>query len=180
MIRSIALVLALLTVPALAEPITVSGISFPDSVGSFSRGSVQDFEKTHPGLGQAIAYAAGLLRANIYVYDLQRSSIPDSPDSEAIKAQFEQAKSEVYRARQQGAWHKVDLKRSFTLPESGAPRFICALFTLVNKQDVALDSTLCVTGARNKFVKFRVTGPPGDQEAPHFIEAFATLLSPGA
>jgi hypothetical protein len=180
MIRIVALVLLLLTAPSRAEPITVSGIRFPDGVGSFARGSVQDFEKSHPGLGQSIAYAAGPLRANIYVYDLRRSSIPDSPASEIIKTQFEQAKGDVFRARQQGAWQKVQLKRSFNLPESGTPRFICALFTLVNKQDVTLDSTLCVAGARNKFVKFRVTGPPGDPEPPRFIEAFAALLWPGA
>jgi hypothetical protein len=182
MIRSVALVFALLAqmAPVLAEPISVSGIPFPDGVGSFSRGSVQDYEKTHPGLGQSIAYAAGPLRANIYVYDLRRSSIPDSPESEIITTQFEQAKGDIYRARQQGAWQKVELKRSFNLPESGPPRFICALFTLVNKQDITLDSTLCVAGARNKFVKFRVTGPPGDPEPPSFIEAFAALLWPGA
>lgn len=180
MIRLIALVLALLTVPARAEPVTVSGIRFPDDVGSLSRGSVQDYEKTNPGLGQSIAYAAGLLRANVYVYDLQRRSIPDNPASEIVKAQFEQAKADIYRARRQGAWQTVELKRSFNLPESGTPRFICALFTLVNKQDVTLDSTLCVAGAHNKFVKLRVTGPPGDPDAPRFIEAFAALLRPGA
>lgn len=180
MIRLAALVLMVLTIPVMGETITVSGLPFPGGVGSFVRGVVQDFEKTRPGLGQSISYAGEPSRANIYVYDLRRSTVPDGSASEAVTAQFEQAKSDIYRARQQGAWQKVELKRSFSLPVGGMPRFTCALFGLVNRQNITLDSTLCVTGSKNKFVKFRVTGPPGHTEPLRFIEAFGPLLWPGA
>jgi hypothetical protein len=115
--RLAALVLALLTVPASAEPQTYSGIAFPDRVAEFVRGKVDDFEPAHPGLGQSIAYDRGAWHANVYVYDLRRGRIPDDPASEVVKAEFAQAKSDVFRARQKGGWAKVDLLRSFNLPE---------------------------------------------------------------
>ena len=180
-VRLAALALFLLPVVAITEQLTVSGLAFPDSVGGFIRGQVQDYEKSHPGFGQSIAYARGPWRADVYVYDLRRSSIPDDPASDAIRQEFEQAKADVFQARQRGAWQSAELDRTFTLPERGPPRFSCASFTLVSKANVEVDSTLCVTAARNKFVKFRVTGPVrGAAEPVQFIEAWAPLLSPGA
>lgn len=180
-IRLVALALFLLPAAVIAEPITVAGLSFPDSVGGFMRGPVQDYEKTHPGFGQSVAYGQGPWRADVYVYDLRRSSIPDDPASDAIRQEFEQAKGDVFKARQRGAWQRAELDRTFTLPERGPPRFTCASFTLVSKANVAVDSTLCVTASKNKFVKFRVTGPVrGAAEPVQFIEAWAPLLAPGA
>jgi hypothetical protein len=180
-IRLVAFALFLLPVAAIAQQLTVSGLTFPDSVSGFARGPVQDYEKTHPGLGQSVAYERGPWRADVYVYDLRRSSIPDDPHSEAIRQQLLQAKLDVYRAQQRGAWQKAELYRSFTLPEHGVQRFSCASFTLVSPVNVEVDSTLCVTGSKNKFVKFRVTGPHrGAAEPMQFIEAFGPLLWPGA
>jgi hypothetical protein len=180
-IRLAALALFLLPAAVLAEQLTMSGLAFPDSISGFTRGQVQDYEKTHPGFGQSVAYGQGPWRADVYVYDLRRSSIPDDPASEAVTQEFEQAKNDVFRARQRGAWQRAELDRTFTLPERGPPRFTCASFTLVSKANVEVDSTLCVTASKNKFVKFRVTGPQrGAAEPAQFIEAWAPLLSPGA
>ena len=72
-----AFVLLFWIVPATAEQLTLSGLSFPDDVAGFTRAEVQDYETAHPGLGQSVAYAQGPWRAHVYIYDLARAAIPD-------------------------------------------------------------------------------------------------------
>jgi hypothetical protein len=69
------------------------------------------------------------------------------------------------------------------MPARGTPRFLCASFTFGDAPEPQYDSTLCVTAAKGKFVKFRVTGPRvagSANEAIRFIEAWGRLLRPGA
>jgi len=182
MIRIAALVLLLVSGPAAAEPLTVSGFAFPDRVGDFARAAMQDYEKKQPGLGQGVAYTRGPWLANVYVYDMRRASIPDDPASDVLKSQFAQAQDDIFTSRRQGRWLAVELKRTFMYPESGTPRLNCADFKLRTRENADVDSTLCVGGAKNKFLKFRVTGPAGADggETLRFIETLETQLRPGA
>jgi hypothetical protein len=181
MIRAAAFALLLLVVPAAAEPLTVSGFAFPDRVGDFTRAATHDYEKTQPGLGQGVAYTSGPWLANIYVYDMRRTSIPDDPASDVLKSQFAQAQDDIFTSLRYGRWVKATLRRTFAFPESGTPRFNCADFTLLTRENTEVYSLLCVGAAKNKFVKFRVTGPQGGGgEALRFIETLDPQLRPGA
>jgi hypothetical protein len=182
MIRLTVLALLAFVVSAAAEPLTLSGFAFPDRVGAFVRAAVQDYEKKQPGLGQGIAYTSGPWLANVYVYDMRRTSIPDDPASDVLKSQFAQAQDDIFTSRRQGRWLTVELKRTFMYPESGTPRLNCADFKLRTRENADVDSLLCVGAARNKFMKFRVTGPAGasDGEALRFIETLEQALRPGA
>lgn len=182
-IRLAALASFLLSCAASAEPLTVSGLTFPDSIAEFARGPSRNYEKDNPGLGYSVGYRRGSWTATVYVYDQRRASIPDDLQSDIIKAEFAAAKRDILDGARRGVWRKAELLRDFNLPTAGRPRFTCASFTIVNKEGVELDSTLCVAAARNKFVKFRVTGPRQgtDRAEPlRFIEAWSRLLWPQA
>lgn len=181
-IRIAALALLALTTAALAEPVTVSGIVFPDRIGEFARGPGRDYEKTDPGLGYSFVYRREPWTATVFVYDQRRTAIPDGPSSDVVKSEFEQAKRDVVDSVRAGAWRKADIIRDFTLPERGKPRFACATLSLVDQLNVVRDSTLCLTAAKGKFVKFRVTGSRGDDTAGvmQFIQGWIGVLWPGA
>jgi hypothetical protein len=53
---------------------------------------------------------------------------------------------------------------------------------MINRENLARDSILCVTSSNGKFVKFRITGARGADAAEplRFIEAWSALLWPGA
>jgi hypothetical protein len=182
MIRAAALALLFFVVPAAAEPLTVSGFTFPDRVGDFTRAATIDYEKTQPGLGHGVAYTSGRWLANIYVYDMRRKSIPDDPATDVLKSQFAQAQDDISSSQRQGRWLKVEFKRTFMYPENGTPRFNCADLKLRTRENTDVDSLLCVGAARNKFLKFRLTGPQdtGDGKALRFIETLEPLLRAGA
>ena len=181
-IRTAVLALLALTAAASAEPVTIAGIVFPDRVGEFTRGAGRDYEKTSPGLGYSFPYRQEPWTATVYVYDRRRTSIPDDVASDVIKAEFAQGKGEILGGVRAGVWRKAELIRDFTLPGRGKARFACASFALVDALDVERDSVLCVTSAKGKFVKFRLTGSRGgsDSAALTFIEAWSRVLWPGA
>jgi hypothetical protein len=182
-IRLAALAASLLSFAASAEPLTVAGLTFPDSIAEFARGPGRNYEKDNPGLGYSFGYRRAPWTATVYVYDQRRASIPDDLSSDVIKAEFAAAKRDILDGARRGLWRKADLVREFNLPAAGRPRFACARVTIVNKESVELDSTLCVAAAHNKFVKFRVTGPrqgTDPAEPLRFIEAWSRLLWPQA
>lgn len=180
-IRNAILALLALTAAASAEPVTVAGVVFPDRVGEFVRGPGRDYEKTHPGLGYSFLYRGEPWTATAYVYDQQRTAIPDDLGSDVVKGEFAQAKRDVLAGVRAGAWRKADFVRDFSLPERGKPRFLCASYTLVDPTNAERDSVLCVAAAKGKFVKFRVTGTRGASMAPvsAFVDGWTRNLWPG-
>lgn len=172
-----------LTAAASAEPVTITGVTFPDRVGEFARGPGRDYEKIAPGAGHSFAYYNRPWAATVYVYDQRRTGIPDDPASAMIQAEFAAAKREIGAAVQAGAWRKADFVRDFSLPARGKARFACASYELVNNKSVTIDSTLCITGSKGKYVKFRVSGPRdgANLSVPtRFVETWGALLAPGA
>lgn len=172
-----------LTTAASAEPVTISGVTFPDRVGEFARGPSQDYEKSMPGAGHSFAYFNRPWIATVYVYDQQRAGIPNDPASNVIRAEFAAAKNEIMALAQRGAWRKADFVRDFSLPARGKARFACANYTLLNNENVVIDSTLCITGSKGRYVKFRVSGPRdgADLAVPaRFVESWSAMLAPGA
>lgn len=162
----------------------IYGLSIPDRVGSLTYRQSVDFESKTPGLGTALRFSGptGWL-VDVYIYDLGLKTIPAEPESSVIKDQLAQARGDVYELARRGTYANVADKGDFTVPETGKPRFICQSFSYQrgDRVDVAVDSYLCLTSWRDKFVKLRMTGPKGSiarADVNAFTRAWIELLRP--
>jgi hypothetical protein len=163
---------------------TVFGLSIPDRVGSLSYVQSVDFESKTPGLGYALRFsgASGWL-VDVYLYDLGLKTIPADPESSVVRDQLAQARGDVFELAKRGTYANLTDAGDFTVPASGKPRFICLSFSYQrgDRVDVAVDSFLCLTSWRDKFVKIRMTGPKGTiarSDAAAFATAWIDLLRP--
>lgn len=156
---------------ARAEQTTVPGIEFPNSVGGFARKFTQNYEGTNPGLGSSVRYQRGAWWADVYVYDMGQSAIPDGADGTLVKAQYQQASGDILKAAEVGLYKSATALGTFTMPRQGAAKFTCGAFSIADAKGKALDSILCVTGSHNKFVKLRISVPRGKSTAKE-VEAF--------
>jgi hypothetical protein len=176
-----ALVLVACAGRATAQPVTMHGLAFPDSIDGYARGETRDFESQHPGVGYSAAYRRNPWNATVFIYDLRLPSIPDDPLGPLIGEQVLQASAEINRAVTAGAYEKASSKGTYNLPNAGRARFQCADFTLVRGGGQEWDSLLCITTWRGKFIKFRVSGPKqpdGTAGARRFVEAWSKVLWP--
>ena len=162
---------------------SIYGLRLPARIGGAERISIRDYETANPGLGYSAHYRLPGWTTDIYVYDIKLTSISDDPTSAVMTDAIAQAKNEVFRLGQRGDYKDVMLKSDYTILDSaGRMRFVCAMFTYVHiglKGNV--DSYLCMTGWKGKFVKFRMTTPQNDTSGAvsrRFIEAWSGLLWP--
>lgn len=164
------------------EPLTLLGLAFPEKIAGTQRGSAHDFEKTNPGLGHGVEYLRSGWKINVYVYDLRRTSISDDLQSEVVKSQLAQAKGDILSLQKSGTYSKIELRREFSIADARKqPRFLCASYSFVHSKTGEVDSLLCLTSWKNKFVKFRLTTPRrsgAETEAARFVGAWSGLLWP--
>ena len=160
----------------------VYGLPIPDRVGSLTYRQSVDFESKNPGLGTALRFSGptGWL-VDVYIYDLGLKTIPADPESDAIRSQLAQARGDVYELARRGTYANVADTGDFAVPATGKPRFKCLSFSYQrgDRVDVAVDSFLCLTSWRDKFVKLRMTGPKGSiarSDANAFATAWIELL----
>jgi hypothetical protein len=158
-------------------PVTVFDFTFPEEIAGAQRTSFRDYESNQPGLGYSAGYKQGNLIGTVYIYDDRKQSIPDDPQSPLVKAQLEQSRTELV-----GLWHgvgvRVDLKEDFTIEDArGRTRLICAAFAITGDDGRPRDSFSCLGVAKNKFLKFRISGV-SQAEARRFVNAWIDLLWP--
>jgi hypothetical protein len=140
---------------------TLLGMRFPARVASFAFQDTTDYESRSAGGGYSAKYLNGREWADVYVYTLGRSNIPQTYESGFSKTQYEQAASVIPKAAQMGAYRSAKPLKAFSLPARGTPRFDCGRFAIVSKEGQANDSVLCVTNRNGKFIKVRLSGPKG-------------------
>jgi hypothetical protein len=156
-------------------PVTVFDFIFPEEVAGAQRFSFRDYESSQPGLGYSAGYHQGNLTGTVYIYDDRKQSIPDDPQSPLVKAQLEQSRRDVVGLRR-GIGVKV--KEDFTIEDArGRTRLICAAFAITDNDGRPRDSFSCLGVAKNKFLKFRISGA-SQAEARRFVNAWINLLWP--
>src|SRR5262245_8793100 len=156
-------------------PVTVYDFTFPEEVAGTQRISFRDYESNQPGLGYSAGYRQGNLTGTVYIYDDRKQSIPDDPQSPLVKAQLEQSRRDVVGLRR-GIGVKV--KEDFTIEDArGRTRLICAAFAITGDDGRPRDSFSCLGVAKNKFLKFRISGV-SQAEARRFVNAWINLLWP--
>src|SRR6516164_11637500 len=156
-------------------PVTVFDFTFPEEVAGAQRFSFRDYRSIRPGLGYSAGYHQGNLTGTVYIYDDGKQSIPDDPQSPLVKAQLEQSRRDVLGLRR-GVGVKV--KEDFTIEDArGRTRLICAAFAITGDDGRPRDSFSCLGVAKNKFLKFRISGV-SQAEARRFLNAWINLLWP--
>jgi hypothetical protein len=156
-------------------PVTVFDFTFPEEVAGAQRFSFRDYRSIRPGLGYSAGYHQGNLTGTVYIYDDGKQSIPDDPQSPLVKAQLEQSRRDVLGLRR-GVGVKV--KEDFTIEDArGRTRLICAAFAITGDDGRPRDSFSCLGVAKNKFLKFRISGV-SQAEARQFVNAWINLLWP--
>ena len=169
--------------PSAAQNDLIPGLQLPVQIAGARRGDITDFEKSEPGLGYGVRYQLPGWTTDIYFYDLEQPSIPKDATSDVVKVELEQAKADVFEAGRRGLYGNVLAKGDYAIADSaGRRRFVCstlAYFHTATMTDV--DSYLCVTGWKEKYVKIRMTTPHSDTSAARsrrFIEAWIGVLWP--
>jgi len=160
----------------------VYGLSIPDRVGSLVYGRTVDFESTSPGLGYALRFSGqpGWM-VDVYLYDLGLKTIPADAESDVIRNQLARARGDVFELGKRGTYANVTDKGDFPVPATGKPRFVCSSFSYLRGErvDVDVESYLCLSSWKNKFVKVRMTAPKGTvsrSDAAGFVQAWIELL----
>jgi hypothetical protein len=160
----------------------VYGLSIPDRVGSLVYARTIDFESKSPGLGYALRFGGkpGWM-VDVYLYDLGLKTIPADAESDVIKNQLAQARGDIFELGKRGTYANVTDKGDFKVPESGKPRFMCSSFGYLRGErvDIDVESYLCLSSWKNKFVKVRMTAPKGTlakSDAISFVRAWIELL----
>ena len=178
----IAVLVSAATVSAQEKLKSVYGLSIPDRVGSLVYARTVDFESKTPGLGYALRFGGqpGWL-VDVYLYDLGLKTIPADAESEVIRSQLAQARGDVFELGKRGTYADVTDKGDFTVPASGKPRFICSSFGYRRGErvDIDVESYLCLSSWKDKFVKVRMTAPKGTltrADATSFVQAWIELL----
>ncbi len=160
----------------------VYGLSIPDRIGSLVYARTVDFESKSPGLGYALRFAGppGWM-VDVYLYDLGLKAIPADAESEVIRNQLAQARGDVFELGKRGTYADVIDQGNFTVPARGKPRFICSSFSYRRgeRADIDVESYLCLSSWKDKFVKVRMTAPKATMsrsDASNFVQAWIELL----
>jgi hypothetical protein len=168
---------------AAPERVRFFELAFPEEVAGARRGSTFDYEKTTRGLGYSVRYLKPGWLIDVYIYDLQLTSIPDDPASELVKRQLAQAKADIFALERRGNYADVSVKSDYSIGDDhGQVRFLCSAFGYVHKGiAAAVDSYLCLTTWKNKFIKIRMTRPQhatSRADAEQFVKGWITVLWP--
>lgn len=147
--------LALLGPAAAREP----AFAFPEVVAGFSRGARTDYEPRAPGFGYSVTYAKGAMKADVYIYDGSVAGIPDGAGSEAVAGQVTLASREIRTAVERGFYRSSTDKGAVQIGQATGTGPACRAFTIDHPAIGSVESLLCVTGLRGRFVKFRLSGP---------------------
>jgi hypothetical protein len=165
-----------------------SSEQMPPKVGDAKRGEVKDFEPANPGLGQAVGYSMPGWRITLFIYDLQRTDLPETAVASIITPQLEQAAGDIMTFKQKGDYADVDEGLGFVVPDGLAARFYCKSYVLKTTKGIGglksnneqFDSYLCVTTWRKRFIKLRLTtasNPKALRTALEFVKSLDRALS---
>jgi hypothetical protein len=159
---------------AYREPTT--GITLPDHLGPLTFLGVKRYD--NPALGVCIRYGEeGLIKGDIFIYDLGEKDLGTGLGAPALKAHFSQVKGDLATMEKMGRYQSLDQvsEQRITLqtPRGRLPA-LSAIFTYSQTEGPGTAFTekrvshLVLTAYRGAFLKIRVTYPhnqPGRGEA---------------
>jgi hypothetical protein len=153
------------------QPARVYDYVFPVEFEGAKRLSVRGYDD--PGLGYSVGYQRGDVTMTIYIYDAGQKKISDDPDDAVVKAELQSSMRDAVQFRK-----SAEVKKGFALVDDNRRRRLnCVWLTY----DGNTDGTLCLGGAKNKFIKFRTSAPAkpdGLAESAAFIRTWMNFFWP--
>lgn len=159
------------------------GFEFPACIWIYERDDEppHDYESRAPGYGYSCGYIIPEVFSRtmtVYIYDRGRSDIPDRIDTEIARDEFYRSTHEAFSNR--AFYSDVSMTDDGVCGgEFGWPFFFAAVtFTHIDR-DEPRASLVAVTAWRSKFIKVRITRPPGGdavQDMKRVIEAWSEYL----
>lgn len=155
---------------AFSEPKT--GMSLPGQLGPLKYLGVRHYE--NPALGVCIRYGEeGLIKADIFIYDLGKKNLGTGLQSPALTTHFDQVKGDLSTLEKMGRYKSLnqvsEQKISIETPRGGIPA-MSALFTYCQTAGPGTAFTgqrvshLVLTAYRESFLKIRFTYPQNQKE----------------
>jgi hypothetical protein len=177
--------LLLLALPALAQgpldtDLAVLG-GLPAELAGFQRGGITDYATMSgdPGLGASVEYRApeGAI-ATVYLYDRGRRDLTGAARTAAIEDEIQVARREVQAVSAARRYRvQADRPAADVADGPGRTRFRCRVLDLAFADGRRLDSFICATVRRGRFLKLRLSAlaaAPGATAAQ--VQAFGQAV----
>ena len=158
--------------PAVAFSEPQTGISFPGHLGPLRYLGVRHYE--NPALGICIRYGEeGLIKADIFIYDLGKKNLGTGLQSPALATHFDQVKGDLSTLEKMGRYKSLgqvsEQKIVIQTPQGRIPA-LSARFTYSQTAGPGTAFTgqrvshLVLTAYRESFLKIRFTYPQDQKE----------------
>lgn len=155
-----------------------AGLRFPDQVGAATQSGGRRYPQA--GLGHGIDYRGPGYGASIYVYDRGVPGIPDGTASEVVRAEFAQARRDIFAVQRQQNAPEPRLVGE-RLVKVGGVEFLTATYQY-RRGDAEALSLVAMTGLRRHFIKVRIStrASDGDEAGARldgFLQDFGRFLA---
>lgn len=134
----------------------VAGLTMPDALAELEYQNMHNYEKDAPGegLGVSLSYAGNGCRADIYIYDMNFSPIPDGVASQLVREQFTDAQKAVIQHKANAKVLSSDERLKFQ-----GISWLHAILSFEDSQDGSLQAShLYITAKDGQFIKVRFSG----------------------
>ncbi len=129
---------------------------FPSGISGMDLTEITDFEKRRSGLGVGLSYRADDMRADIYIYDMGMTDIPDGISSGLAEMSLKWSAMEIEeqgRRRIYASLKELDGPRVMKLKSS---EFLCKRYSFI-EAGLQKESFLLLTCRGGNFIKIRLT-----------------------
>lgn len=135
--------------------VSEAGLRFPDRLGTANL--VKGTRFPQAAMGHGVEYRGPDFAGSIYIYDGGALGIPDGITSPLVRAQFDQARGDIFTIQKQRGLPEPQLIGESTIRVDNF-EFLGATYRFT-RSDVDTLSVVGLTGFRRHFIKLRVSVP---------------------
>jgi hypothetical protein len=131
-------------------------VRFPSRISLMELTNITFFEEKNPGLGTGLSYRGDDIKADVYIYDMNFSRIPDGVSSEFAKINFKWSNMEIEELGRRGVYARLKELGSDGVKKISDTDYLCKKFSYV-EEGSSKESFLYLTCRSGNFIKIRLT-----------------------
>lgn len=136
----------------------ITGLAFPDTIGTMRLVKATEYEALYAGLGTGVSYRTDLEKADVFLYDQQLGRIPDGVSSAVIAKELERSIADIHALEVHGTYKDVTVVIEREVVEVEGTRFLHSLL-VYEQNNFRRTSHIYLTGYGGLFLKLRITYP---------------------